>query len=243
MHLLPWGESFTHFLMNIVRSCKGSTSARNNCSHEYDCRTDPVSYFRAIAIGHWWLWHSKGPFSWVSLRADLWYRWTPCRKTHLRISKLPVGRAGEMVPAAHKPACRKRSWEWLLLSHCLGPVTTSVWTTLYRCVWLLACGMSVCRPVVTWIQRETGDNMNNQDETSRSIRKGAQEHLNRHPEDLLQVNELGPKSQSSDYLTSLCSLHQSQAQEARDLFKWHRRSEEYIKLFQNSKPGAEDADG
>lgn len=82
IHILSWGESFKHLLVNIVHSCNNTTSVHNDFSHEYDCRNDPVSYFKTIVIGHLGLCHTKGPSSWVCFWADMWCRWMHCRKNH-----------------------------------------------------------------------------------------------------------------------------------------------------------------
>lgn len=66
------------------------TSVHNSHSHEYDCRNDPVFYFKAIVIEYLGLCHSKDPLSWVNLWVDMWHRWMSCRKTHLQVSSLEI---------------------------------------------------------------------------------------------------------------------------------------------------------
>lgn len=154
------------------------TSVHNNCSHEYDCRNDPVFYFKAIVTGYLGLCHSKGPLSRVSLWVDVWYRWMPRRKIHFQVSSLEI-------------PSRTAKWDGTSSSQTSFAVrdpslaTTSVWITLHKYVILLLCFWHDLRKfVIVWacghiqlIHWEPGDKENDQHETSWSIRSWTQDQF------------------------------------------------------------------
>lgn len=122
------------------------TLVPNNHSHEYDCRNDPVFYYKALVIGYLGLCDNKGLLSWVSLWVDIWYRWMSCRKTHLQVSSLeiPSRMAKQDGTSSSQTSFAVR-----------GPSLSmaSVWITLHRYVSLLLCfwhDLRNCYCVVLW---------------------------------------------------------------------------------------------